>query len=192
MDPAGRGGRGKVPRIVAPNPPGTAVPFVIGGHVHRAVAPTTPPTADPTEIDYLGMVDAAHDEQVGPGAAIDFTQLDLRLCSTGQWHPRPGLQLPVDHYASAGTLQGQRVTGAGSSRRCLAAVAVDLANVTLDGAHITGYSLGIVSTRAVDVSGGTLQGRGVVNEVGLVRVQFLLQGRGIGQAVTYYLGSRAR
>ncbi len=56
-------------------PAGTAVPFVIGRHVHRAVAPPPPPAADPTGIDYLGMVAAAHDEQAGTGAAIDFTQL---------------------------------------------------------------------------------------------------------------------
>src|SRR5206468_2691680 len=56
-------------------PAGAAVPFVIGRHVHRAVAPPPPPAADPTGIDYLGMVAAAHDEQAGAGAAIDFTQL---------------------------------------------------------------------------------------------------------------------
>jgi hypothetical protein len=49
------------------------VPFVIGRHVHRAVAPVPPPEADPTGIDYLGMVAAAHDEQASAG--IDFTQL---------------------------------------------------------------------------------------------------------------------
>ena len=43
--------------------------------MHRAVAPPAPPAADPTGIDYLGMVAAAHDEQAGTGAAIDFTQL---------------------------------------------------------------------------------------------------------------------
>jgi hypothetical protein len=34
-----------------------------------------PPEADPTGIDYLGILAAAHDEQAGAGAAIDFTQL---------------------------------------------------------------------------------------------------------------------
>ena len=58
-------------------PAGTAVPFVIGRHVHRAVQPAPPPAADPTGIDYLGMVAAAHDEQAGTGAAIDFTQLKM-------------------------------------------------------------------------------------------------------------------
>ena len=52
-----------------------AVPFVIGHHVHRAVAPVPPPEADPTGIDYLGILAAAHDEQAGAGAAIDFTRL---------------------------------------------------------------------------------------------------------------------
>ena len=56
-------------------PAGAAVPFVIGRHVHRAVAPPPPPAADPTGIDYLGMVAAAHDEQASAGTAIDFTQL---------------------------------------------------------------------------------------------------------------------
>src|SRR5712671_7418729 len=56
-------------------PAGAAVPFVIGRHVHRAVAPAPPPAAEATGIDYLGMVAAAHDEQAGTGAAIDFTQL---------------------------------------------------------------------------------------------------------------------
>jgi putative transposase len=59
-------------------PAGAAVPFVIGRHVHRAVAPPPPPAADPTGIDYLGMVAAAHDEQAGAGAAIDFTRLPTR------------------------------------------------------------------------------------------------------------------
>jgi putative transposase len=58
-------------------PAGAAVPFVIGRHVHRAVQPPGPPTADPTGIDYLGMVAAAHDEQAGTGAAIDFTRLQM-------------------------------------------------------------------------------------------------------------------
>ena len=63
-------------------PAGAAVPFVIGRHVHRAVAPPPPPAADPTGIDYLGMVAAAHDEQAGTGAAIDFTQLPMQPAQT--------------------------------------------------------------------------------------------------------------
>ena len=41
----------------------------------QGCCPAPPPAADPTGIDYLGMVAAAHDEQAGAGAAIDFTQL---------------------------------------------------------------------------------------------------------------------
>jgi putative transposase len=56
-------------------PAGAAVPFVIGRHVHRAVAPPPPPAADPTGIDYLGLVAAAHEEEAGTGSKIDFTRL---------------------------------------------------------------------------------------------------------------------
>jgi hypothetical protein len=45
--------------------------------VHRAVQPPPPPAADPTGIDYLGIVAAAHDEEAGAGTAIDFTRLPL-------------------------------------------------------------------------------------------------------------------
>ena len=55
-------------------PAGAAVPFVIGRHVHRAVAPAVPPPAA-TGIDYLGLVAAAHEEEAGTGAKIDFTRL---------------------------------------------------------------------------------------------------------------------
>jgi hypothetical protein len=34
-----------------------------------------PPDPDPTGVDYLGLVAAAHDEEAGTGAKIDFTQL---------------------------------------------------------------------------------------------------------------------
>ena len=60
------------------------MPFVIGRHVHRAVAPGRPPPApDPTGIDYLGMVAAAHDEEAGAGAKIDFTRLQHAPRQTG-------------------------------------------------------------------------------------------------------------
>lgn len=43
---------------------GGAVPFVIGRHVQRQVPPSTPPPApEPTGVDYLGLVLAAHEEQ---------------------------------------------------------------------------------------------------------------------------------
>ena len=61
-------------------PAGAAVPFVIGRHVHKAVAPAPPPAADPTGIDYLGMVAAAHDEQAG--AARRSTSPSSPACRT--------------------------------------------------------------------------------------------------------------
>ena len=64
-------------------PAGAAVPFVIGRHVHKAVAPPPPPQQDPTGIDYLGMVAAAHDEQAGTGAKIDFTRLQMQFPPDG-------------------------------------------------------------------------------------------------------------
>ena len=44
---------------------GGAVPFVIGRHVQRQVPPSShpPSTAEPTGVDYLGLVLAAHEEQ---------------------------------------------------------------------------------------------------------------------------------
>jgi transposase InsO family protein len=56
-------------------PAGAAVPFVIGRHVHKAVAPPAAPAPDRTGIDYLGLVAAAHEEEAGTGAKIDFTRL---------------------------------------------------------------------------------------------------------------------
>jgi len=35
----------------------------------------TRPEPDPTGVDHLGLVAAAHDEEAGTGAKIDFTQL---------------------------------------------------------------------------------------------------------------------
>jgi hypothetical protein len=43
--------------------------------VHRAVPQAPRPAADPTGIDYLGLVAAAHEEAAGTGAKIDFTAL---------------------------------------------------------------------------------------------------------------------
>ena len=46
-------------------PVGVAVPFVIGRHVHHQVPQAQPPTSLPsTGVDYLGMVLAAHEEQL--------------------------------------------------------------------------------------------------------------------------------
>ncbi len=56
-------------------PAGTATPFLIGRHVHRAVPQAARPEPAATGIDYLGLVAAAHDDEAGTGAKIDFTQL---------------------------------------------------------------------------------------------------------------------
>lgn len=56
---------------------GVATPFVIGRHTHRQVPQAARPEPQPTGIDYLGMVAAAHDEEAGTGRKIDFAQLDM-------------------------------------------------------------------------------------------------------------------
>ena len=56
-------------------PAGTATPFLIGRHVHRAVPQAARPQPAATGIDYLGLVAAAHDDEAGTGAKIDFTRL---------------------------------------------------------------------------------------------------------------------
>jgi putative transposase len=58
-------------------PAGAAVPFVTRRHVHRAVPQAARPTPTPTGIDYLGLVAAAHDNEAGTGAKIDFAQLAM-------------------------------------------------------------------------------------------------------------------
>ena len=56
-------------------PAGTATPFITRRHVHRAVPQAARPDPDPTGIDYLGLVAAAHDEAAGTGVKIDFARL---------------------------------------------------------------------------------------------------------------------
>ena len=56
-------------------PAGAATPFVTRRHVYRAVPQAARPDPDPTGVDYLGLVAAAHDEEAGAAAKIDFTQL---------------------------------------------------------------------------------------------------------------------
>ena len=56
-------------------PAGAAVPFIIGRHVHKAIAPAPGPEPERTGIDYLGLVAAAHEDEAGTGAKIDFTAL---------------------------------------------------------------------------------------------------------------------
>jgi putative transposase len=66
-------------------PAGAAVPFAVTRHVHRAVPQAAPPPPDATGIDYLGLVAAAHDEEAGTGAKIDFARLAaLSGFSSGQ------------------------------------------------------------------------------------------------------------
>jgi hypothetical protein len=68
-------------------PAGAAVPFVTRRHVHRAVPQATRPAPAPTGIDYLGLVAAAHDEEAGTGAKIDFAQLGMFTPGCGQDQP---------------------------------------------------------------------------------------------------------
>ena len=56
-------------------PIGQALPFVLGRHTHRAVPQAAPPSPEPTGIDYLGLVAAAHDEEAGAGEKIAFRRL---------------------------------------------------------------------------------------------------------------------
>ncbi|MGH9186680.1 MAG: Mu transposase domain-containing protein, partial [Acidimicrobiales bacterium] len=54
---------------------GVATPFVIGHHTHKAVPQAARPAPEATGVDYLGLVQAAHEaETVGP---ISFAQLPL-------------------------------------------------------------------------------------------------------------------
>jgi len=58
-------------------PAGVATPFVTRRHVHRAVPQAERPAAPPTGIDYLGLVEAAHEEAAGTGQKIEFSQPGL-------------------------------------------------------------------------------------------------------------------
>ena len=53
------------------------LPFVIGRHVHRAVPQAQLPPPETSGVDYLGLVQAAHEEEAGTGQKIDFTQLGM-------------------------------------------------------------------------------------------------------------------
>src|SRR6266702_2155174 len=68
-------------------PAGAAVPFGTRRHVHRAVPQATRPAAAPTGIDYLGLVAAAHDDEAGTGAKIDFAQLGLFTPGSDEGQP---------------------------------------------------------------------------------------------------------
>jgi len=72
-------------------PAGAAVPFIIGRHVHKAVAPPQVPPGERTGIDYLGLVAAAHEDEAGTGAKLDFTALAaLGGAQPGQEADEPG------------------------------------------------------------------------------------------------------
>lgn len=58
-------------------PAGVATAFVTRRHVHPAVAQAARPEPDPTGVDYLGLVAAAHDDAAGTAAKIDFSQLGM-------------------------------------------------------------------------------------------------------------------
>ena len=58
-------------------PAGVAIPFVIGRHTHTKVPQAQRPEPEATGIDYLGMVQAAHEEAAGTGTKIDFSQLGM-------------------------------------------------------------------------------------------------------------------
>jgi putative transposase len=45
-------------------PAGAAIPFVIGRHVAKAVPQAFPSVPEPTGVDYLGLVAAAHDAEI--------------------------------------------------------------------------------------------------------------------------------
>ena len=76
-------------------PAGQAIPHVIGRHAHPKARPEQPaPPARPTGIDYIGLLDAAHDTRLA-GAAISFA----------------GLSDPPPGPAGPGQLPGQMTTG---------------------------------------------------------------------------------
>jgi putative transposase len=67
-------------------PAGTATAFITRRHVHRAVPQAARPEPTPTGVDYLGLVAAAHDEEAGTGAKIDYAQLGMFTGGQDQEH----------------------------------------------------------------------------------------------------------
>ncbi len=57
---------------------GKAVPFTITRHVHPHAAAAPPPPATPTGIDYLNLITADHQQQLG-ATVIDYTSLAATL-----------------------------------------------------------------------------------------------------------------
>lgn len=68
---------GRIDVFFEGRPAGAATPFVIGRHTHRAVPQAARPAPEATGVDYLGLVAAAHDEEAGTGAKVDFSQMAL-------------------------------------------------------------------------------------------------------------------
>jgi len=58
-------------------PAGVATPFVTKRHTHRAVPQAERPAPEQTGIDYLALVQKAHEEEAGTGGEIDFSQLQM-------------------------------------------------------------------------------------------------------------------
>jgi putative transposase len=56
-------------------PAGLARPFITRRHVHRAVPQAIRPAPAATGVDYLGLVQAAHEDATGTGAPIDYAHL---------------------------------------------------------------------------------------------------------------------
>ena len=56
-------------------PAGVARPFITRRHVHPAVPQAIRPEPAATGVDYLGLVQAAHEEATGTGAPIDYAHL---------------------------------------------------------------------------------------------------------------------
>ncbi|MHB1799757.1 MAG: transposase [Vulcanimicrobiaceae bacterium] len=58
-------------------PAGVATPFVTKRHTHRSVPQAERPAPEATGIDYLALVQKAHEEEAGTGMPIDFAQLEM-------------------------------------------------------------------------------------------------------------------
>ena len=58
-------------------PAGVARPFLTTRHTHRQVPQAAGPAPQPTGVDYLGLIAAAHEHAAGTGAPIDYAQLAM-------------------------------------------------------------------------------------------------------------------
>jgi hypothetical protein len=78
------------------HPAGTAIPFILGRHVHRQVPQAQPPQpAASTGVDYLGLVLAAHDAETLGQLAFR----DLPVLPAGTYSQRGDPQHDQDHLA---------------------------------------------------------------------------------------------